>query len=59
MSILGYLGLSLEYTLKTQTQKLKKFDTQTQNLNSNTQKIFEFSLFFKIQIPFFYKSNKP
>ncbi len=34
MSILVYLGLSPEYTLKTQTQKLKKFDTQTQNLHS-------------------------
>ena len=49
MSISWVLGLSIEYILNTQTQTqiLKKFDTQTHNSNSNTQKIFEFSLFFK------------
>ena len=37
------MGLSIEYILNTQTQTkiLKKFDTQTQNSNSNTQKLID------------------
>jgi hypothetical protein len=59
MSISWVLGLSIEYipNTQTQTQILKKFDTHTQNSNSNTQKIFEYSLFFKI-FRFFRKLNK-
>ena len=39
--IVKHLGLIIEYILnhQTQTQILKKFDTQTQNSTSNTQKV--------------------
>jgi hypothetical protein len=56
-SIFWVLWFGIENILNTQTQTLRKFATHTQNPNSNTRKIYEYSLFFKI-FRFFRKLNK-